>query len=266
MFSFNFRIFLQSFLSFLKNLLVTHWRSLLVLLSGILLPLLVFEELAVEVSKHQGGFQWDVQILQAIHQTSQPQLDVFAAALTKLGGFGVVFVIACAIALILLLRGQWSALAYLLTTVVGSRLINLTAKGLLHRVRPHLWESPAPEFDFAFPSGHSMGSMTLVAALVILTWGSSWCWVVLVVGSLLVFAIAWTRLYLGVHFPSDILAGWMVSIPWAIGVSLLIKPRLPKSSVVNNEVLADQMSTDALANEPKLLITNQAIKQGTPKK
>ena len=105
-----------------------------------------------------------------------------------------------------------------------SILINRTVKLLLHRVRPHLWQSPAPELDYGFPSGHAMSSMTLVAALVILTWRTRWRWLVLVVGGLFVLAIGWTRLYLGVHYPSDVLAAWTVSIAWAVGVSLLIKP------------------------------------------
>ncbi len=74
---------------------------------------------------------------------------------------------------------------YFATTAVGSIIINRTAKVLLHRVRPHLWESPAPEFDYGFPSGHAMSSMTFVAALVILTWGSRWCWWVIVLGDYL---------------------------------------------------------------------------------
>lgn len=219
---------LQSFLRFLKKLLTTHWRSLLVLLIGVFLPLQVFGELAEDVWEHEGGFPWDVPILLAIHSTAQPRLDVFAAILTKFGVFWGVFPVAIAIALVLLLKRRWRSLAYLLTTLIGSIIINRTAKGLLHRVRPHLWESPSPEFDYGFPSGHAMSSMTLVAVLVILTWKTRWRIPVLLVGSLFVLAIAWTRLYLGVHYPSDILAGWMVSIAWAVGVSLLIKPRLTK--------------------------------------
>jgi undecaprenyl-diphosphatase len=225
---------LQSFLSFLKKLLIAHWRSLLVLLIGVYLPLQVFEELAVEILKNEGGFPWDVPILLAIHTTSQPQLDVFAVTLTKFGKFWGVYPITAAIAVVLLFRRRWRSLAYLLTTFLGSIVINRTAKLLLHRVRPHLWESLSPELDHAFPSGHAMMSMTLVAALVILTWGTCWCWSVLVVGSLFVLAIGWTRLYLGVHFPSDILAGWMVSVAWAVGVSLIIRPHLTKASAVND--------------------------------
>jgi undecaprenyl-diphosphatase len=214
---------LQSFLSFLKRLLTKHWRSLLLLLIGVFLPLQVFGELAEEVWENEGGFPWDVPLLLAIRTTARPQLDVFAVTLTKFGVFWGVFPVAAVVGLILFRQRQWRSLAYLTTTLLGSIVINRTAKVLLHRVRPHLWESPAPEFDYGFPSGHAMSSMTLVAALVILTWHTRWRLPVLVVGGLFVLTIGWTRLYLGVHYPSDILAGWMASVAWAVGVSVLLR-------------------------------------------
>jgi undecaprenyl-diphosphatase len=234
MFNSNLWKLLQSFLKFLKQLLIAHWRSLLLLLIGVYLPLQVFGELAEEVWENEGGFPWDVPILLAIHTTAEPRLDVFASTLTKFGVFWGVFPVAAMISLVLLLRRRWRSLAYLLPTLLGSIVINRTAKVLLHRVRPHLWSSPAPELDYGFPSGHAMSSMTLVAALVILTWGSRWLWPVLIFGGLFVLAIGWTRLYLGVHYPSDILAGWMASVAWAVGVSLLIRPHLTKPSTVTN--------------------------------
>lgn len=215
----------RSFIKFLLQLLIAHRGSLLLVLIGVYLPLQVFGELAEEVWENEGGFPWDVPLLLAIHSTANPQLDVVAATLTRFGVFWGVFPIATVTAVVLFSRRQWRALTYLSTTLVGSIIINRTAKVLLHRVRPHLWESPAPEFDYGFPSGHAMSSMTLVAALVILTWGSRWRWLVLMVGVIFVLVIGWTRLYLGVHYPSDILAGWMASIAWAVGVSLVIRPR-----------------------------------------
>jgi len=214
---------LQSFLNFFKQLLVTYRASLLLLLIGVYLPLQVFGELAEDVWENEGGFSWDVPIWLAIHSTARPELDVFAIAFTKLGVFWGVFPVASASAIALFIRRRWRSLIYLITTLLGSIIINRTAKVLLHRVRPHLWGSPAPEFDYGFPSGHAMSSMTLVAALVILTWGSRWRWLVIIAGSVFVLAIGWTRLYLGVHYPSDILAGWTASVAWAVGVSLLIK-------------------------------------------
>ncbi len=224
---------LQSFLAFLKQLIVTRRSSLLLLLVGVFLPLQIFGELAEEVWENDGGFSWDVPILLAIHSTARPQLDSFAAILTKLGVFWGVFPVAIAIALVLLNRRRWRELAYFATTLMGNIIINRTTKLLLHRSRPHLWESPAPQFDYGFPSGHAMSSMTLVAALTILTWGSRWFWLVLVAGGLFVLAIGWTRLYLGVHYPSDILAGWTASLAWATGVNLLIRPHLTRKSSVD---------------------------------
>jgi len=233
MFKSDFWKLVESFLKFLQQLLIAHWRSLLVLLIGVYLPLQVFGELAEEVWENEGGFPWDVPILLAIHLTSQPRLDVFATTLTKFGVFWGVFPLSAVIVLVLLRQRQWRSLAYLISTLLGSIIINRTAKVLLHRVRPHLWKSPSPELDYGFPSGHAMSSMTLVVALIILTWGTRWCWLVLIVGGLFVLAIAWTRLYLGVHYPSDILAGWMVSIAWAVGVSFVIKLHSSKQTKVN---------------------------------
>jgi undecaprenyl-diphosphatase len=224
MFNSAFWRYLQSFLTFVTHLIFVRRTSLVLLLIGVFLPLQIFGELAEEVWENEDGFPWDVPILLAIRSTAQPQLDVFASTLTKLGVFWGVFPVASAIALMLFIRRRWRKLAYLITTLLGSIIINRTAKILLHRVRPHLWESPAPEFDYGFPSGHAMSSMTLVAALVILTWGSRWGMLVLITGGLFVLAIGWTRLYLGVHYPSDILAGWTASIAWVTGVSLLVKP------------------------------------------
>jgi membrane-associated phospholipid phosphatase len=224
------------FLSFLQKLLLARWRSLLVLLLGMVLPLLVFEQLAVVIWQNQ-DFSWDDSILLAIHQRATPQLDTFVTRFTKLGVYWGVVPVAGAISMAFLYLRRWRSLTFLLTATLGSAFINRIAKALLHRVRPALWNSVSPELDYGFPSGHAMSSMSFVAALVILTWGTRWCWLVLLSGSLFVGAIGWTRLYLGVHFPSDVLAGWMVSLAWAIGVSLVIRPHLVKPSLISEERL-----------------------------
>lgn len=241
----------QSPVSFLKNLLIARWRSLLLLLIGVYLPLQVFEILTVKVWENEAGFPWDVPILLAVHSTANPQLDVLAVALAIIGLPWTGIAILGAIALILLLQKRWRSLAYLLTASVGSIIINRTAKELMHRVRPQLWQSIAPESSFAFPSAHAMTSITLVAILVFLTWASSWRWLVLIFGSLYVIAIAWCRLYLGVHFPSDILAGWMVALGWTIGVSLIIKPYGTQAKSVDGKRPEDE--TTLLPEERKLI-------------
>jgi hypothetical protein len=76
---------------FLKNLLLSHWRSLLLMLMGVYLPLQFVEILAVKIWENKGGFLWDTPILLAIHSTANPQLDIFAVLLTKWGSFWTVF-------------------------------------------------------------------------------------------------------------------------------------------------------------------------------
>ncbi|MEH2417488.1 phosphatase PAP2 family protein [Nostoc sp.] len=244
----------QSPLSFLKNLLIARWRSLLLLLIGVYLPLQTFEILTVKIWQNQAGLPWDVPILLAIHSTANPQLDVLAVTLAIIGLPWTAIPILGAIALILLLQKRWRSLTYLLTASLGSIIINRTAKELMHRVRPQLWQSIAPESSFAFPSAHAMTSITLVAILLFLTWASSWRWLFLIFGSLYVIAIAWCRLYLGVHFPSDILAGWMVSLGWTIGVSLIIRPYTTKAKSLDDERSKDETS---LLPEERKLITEE---------
>ncbi|MEH2237918.1 phosphatase PAP2 family protein [Nostoc sp.] len=244
----------KSPLDFLKNLLIARWRSLLLLLIGVYLPLQIFEILTVKIWQNQAGFLWDVPILLAVHSTANPQLDVLAVTLAIIGLPWTAIPILGAIALILLLQKRWRSLAYLLTASVGSIIINRTAKELMHRVRPQLWQSIAPESSFAFPSAHAMTSVTLVAILLFLSWDSSWRWLLLMFGSLYVIAIAWCRLYLGVHFPSDILAGWMVTLGWTIGVSLIIKPYRTITKSVDGEHPKDETT---LLPEEKKLITEE---------
>jgi undecaprenyl-diphosphatase len=82
---------LQSFLTFFKRLIVTHRRSLLLLLIGVYLPLQVFGELAEDVWENEGGFRWDVPILLAIHSTANLNLMFLLALSLNWAYFGVCF-------------------------------------------------------------------------------------------------------------------------------------------------------------------------------
>ncbi|ABA24624.1 Phosphoesterase, PA-phosphatase related protein [Trichormus variabilis ATCC 29413] len=230
---------LRSPIGFVQRLLTIHWRSLLVLFLGVYIPLQIFGLLALEVRYNEGGFPWDLPILVTLHAVKLPNLDIFAAILTKFGSFWTIAPTLTVIGLILLLQRRWRSLSYLLITAAGSATINRTAKIFWHRVRPHLWESVAPEFDYSFPSGHAMTSMTLIAILVVLTWGSTWRWLTVILGSVYILAIGWTRLYLGVHFPSDIIAGWMVAIAWAIGVSFIIRPLSQAANITTEKPMIE---------------------------
>src|SRR3546814_10222629 len=67
-----------------------------------------------------------------------------------------------------------------------------------------------------------MGSMTLAAVLVLLAWPTRWRWPVVAAMAVFVPMVGLSRVYLGVHFPSDILAGWAAALAWAAGAYLLV--------------------------------------------
>jgi membrane-associated phospholipid phosphatase len=244
----NFWKIIQSFFKFFPSFLIANWGSLLLLLIGVYLPLQIFELMAVKVWQNEGGFPWDVPILLAIHQTVQPQLDILAVILAKIGSPKTLIPILLVIALALILKKRWRLSAYLLTTGIGSAIINHAAKVFMHRARPHLWEPTHHKLSFAFPSGHAMASMTFVVILVVLTWGTRWRLPVLIFGILFVPTIAWTRLYLGVHFPSDILAGWLVSLAWTVGVYLLIRPHWSATNIVD-DLVNEENNTNSIKPE-----------------
>ncbi|BBC26883.1 phosphatase PAP2 family protein [Pseudanabaena sp. ABRG5-3] len=197
-------------------------QSYPLLLLGVVTPLNIFVALAITVSQHQGDLlAWDQAVLEGIHATKQVELEAIAISLTQLGRGTGILAITVLISLFLAWRKQWRSLIYLVITVLGSGILNQVSKLLFHRDRPALWASPTPEFDFSFPSGHAMLSMTLVIFLVTLIKQGHWRSLFLFGGLIFVVAIGWTRLYLGVHYPSDILGGWALAIAWVMGVSWL---------------------------------------------
>ncbi|MBW4655522.1 MAG: phosphatase PAP2 family protein [Kaiparowitsia implicata GSE-PSE-MK54-09C] len=216
------------FLRFLQAWGSDRGLALLGLLVGVLLPLQVFAVLALLVWGRVGGLGWDVPLMWMIHRSETAALDRAAAVLTDLGSIWTVIPISVAIALVLYQTKRWRSLLYLTSALLGCVIINRLGKGLWHRARPDLWPSfyPHPQ-DFSFPSGHAMTSMALAATLGVLLWQSRWRGLALILGGLYVLTIGWTRLYLGVHYPSDIAAGWMVAIAWCLGLQQLIQPSIP---------------------------------------
>ncbi|GAB4460525.1 MAG: hypothetical protein OHK0037_07940 [Elainellaceae cyanobacterium] len=204
---------------------------------GVGLPLAGFGLLGFGVWK-LGNFPWDEPILQAVHAAATDTLDRLAQGITRLGSpwilpllaglMAIRVAIPSGIALAALKR--WRSLLYILLALPGCTLLNLALKELWRRDRPFLWDSGAPRpHDFSFPSGHAMTSVALVVVLLILLGSSRWRPGAAAIGVLFVLAIAWTRLYLGVHYPSDILGGWLMAIAWTVGLSLLIQPQRQKT-------------------------------------
>ncbi len=194
---------------------VHRWR-LLLLFVGLLLPLWMFAELGDEV-READVFFFDQPILQFARSMARDGFDRVFLFFSAIGyAHGVVpFDIALIILLALIRRFRESI--FVAAATGGSALLNMAAKHAFARERPSLWESISPETTFSFPSGHAMGSMTIAVVVMLLAWHSRWRWMAIGVMSFFVVMVGLSRVYLGVHYPSDILAGWAAASVWAVG-------------------------------------------------
>ena len=202
---------------------VASLQRLLSLFFGLIAPTFGFVALGAAITQN-ATLGVDLPVLVALHKLRTPVLDQVAMVVTFFGSGGLMALSGAALATILLSRGERKKGVFVAVSTLGAGLFDLVAKVWFARGRPHLWTSPVIEIGYSFPSGHAMGSMSMVAALVILASSSSRRGSILVLGSLFVILIGLSRLYLGVHYPSDVLAGWCAALAWVNAVRLVWKP------------------------------------------
>lgn len=130
---------------------------------------------------------------------------------TALGGLVVMGPVALAAAAWLVWRKQAGRALWLVLTVAAGRLAVEGIKLLVQRPRPPAIDRLELVTSWSFPSSHSAGTMMTCAALALL-WGRASGWVAAL---LVAVAIGWSRIALGVHWPSDVLAGWGFGLLWA---------------------------------------------------
>jgi len=203
-----------------RRTLGTNWKGLVAVFVGVLAPLVLFGTLAEDVWLRE-GISWDERILRAVHAQATPLLDGLMLFFTHIGAPLPMTIFVALILLLLLVRGQRADVLFLAAAIGGATALNVIAKLLFQRARPTLWISAVHETNYSFPSGHAMGSMAVVAALLILLWHTPWRWAMLAIGVFFVAAVGLSRVYLGVHYPSDIFAGWCAALAWVTGVRLL---------------------------------------------
>ena len=208
----------------IAGLLQRNGRRIVLLFLGVLLPLWIFAELADEVHELE-RFVFDDPLLLGAHAWAGPRMDRFFAAVSAAGYEGVV-AIDVVVVLAIVLAKRWREATFAAVAFVGSALLNLGSKQFFQRDRPTLWESILPEDTFSFPSGHAMGSMTLAMTAILLAWHTRWRWPVLAATAAFVLLVGFSRIYLGVHYPSDILGGWMAATVWTVGAYLALFHRV----------------------------------------
>jgi len=140
--------------------------------------------------------------------------------LTSLGSAPVLVLFVLSVAGSLAVRRQYHALVLLIVATAGGELLNAALKGVFARPRPSVVPHLTEVRSLSFPSGHAMDSaviyLTLAALLARLVTPLALKVYFLALAFFLTFVVGLSRCYLGVHYPSDVLAGWTAGLAWAL--------------------------------------------------
>ena len=162
------------------------------------------------------AFGFDTAVPLEVHQWANPVLDQVMLSLTRLGDPEFVVVIIVVILGLLLWKRQRTEAKMLTIACLGALVLNQGLKLFFAKPRPQLWTPLIVETSFSFPSGHALGAVVLYGFLAYLLAVkhpkiSHWIYSLTII---LVIAIGISRLYLGVHWFTDIAAGYAVGFLW----------------------------------------------------
>jgi membrane-associated phospholipid phosphatase len=193
---------------------------LLAIFFGVLLPLCVFVWLAEAVSNRR-DLAWDAAILRLLHHSATPWCDRIMVFVARSGQIDVVVVFAVLGVVVLKHERKMGDALFLTLAIVGVVIVNLLVRTVVQRHQSELWGTFAPTFNFGFPGSQAADTLAIVLAFAILGWPTPWRWPIIVPGVVYVLAVGVSRIYLGVHYPSDIVAGWALALAWVTAVSFV---------------------------------------------
>jgi undecaprenyl-diphosphatase len=229
------------------NLIGQYEFTVLVAIFVILLAILAFVAIAEYVS--DGASQrFDEWILRALRRSDDPTKPIgpvwfleVGRDLTALGSVTVLALLTVAISGYLWLRRMYGAMILIIAATLGGLIAATLLKGVFDRPRPSMVSHLAIVYTTSFPSGHST-----LSATVFLTLGTLLGQFAkerrlkayfLLVALLLTFLVGASRIYLGVHYPTDVLAGWAAGFAWA-AICWLVARFLQRYGAVEVERLA----------------------------
>lgn len=200
--------------------------AMLVASLAVVLSILIFIKVAGEVG-NGGTKELDIGALRALRRADDLHIPIgpswlldVAVDITSLGSAIIVTLVVVVVAGFLLLKKLYGYASLVVVASAGGSLLNKLLKAHFARPRPDAVPHLREVFSLSFPSGHAM-----LSAVVYLTLGALlmpilkkkrekvYC---LGVAMLLTLLIGLSRVYLGVHYPTDVLAGWAVGLSWAL--------------------------------------------------
>jgi undecaprenyl-diphosphatase len=204
-----------------------------------------FVELADEV--REGGTQaFDEWAVRALRQGDDPSvalgprwLQEIGRDITGLGGVAVLMMVTGAVAGYLLMIRKLHAMWLVLVATLGGLGLSTLLKQIFGRERPDIVPHLSHVYTSSFPSGHAMLSavvyLTLGALLMRLVPGRLVKLYILALALGIAFLVGISRVYMGVHYPSDVLAGWTAGLVWAL-ICWLVARSLQRHGAVEQNI------------------------------
>src|SRR5918998_270490 len=178
----------------------------------------LFGGLAEDVVTSDPIVRVDRSVADYLHSSATPPLTTFFLVVTAFGSIVAVGLLGVLVAAFFASGRRWLYLGTWLAAVGGSAVLNQLLKALFARPRPFFEHPLLVEISYSFPSGHAMeslvayGMLAYFAVLALRTW--KWRVAVVFAAALLVVLIGLSRMYLGVHYLSDVVAGYAAGGLW----------------------------------------------------
>jgi len=180
---------------------------------------------------------FDENILKWAGELRTPFLNMMMVDITALGGLALTIVLGLLSVILFLLARDPAAAIHLALTATGGFFISIYTKGLIARPRPTVIPQLVHASGFSYPSGHSITSSAIYLTMAILACrhfqSLSARITLLVLAGLMITLISFSRIYLGVHYPSDTMSGALMGLAWALFMAALFAkthfaPKKPK--------------------------------------
>lgn len=184
-----------------------------------IVALWVFGGVTEDVIHHDSLTQFDIALLEWFHSHSTPTVTTLFAAISLLGSVLVLTTLGLFVAILLSLRRRWLLFSGWVAALGGAGVLDALLKHIIRRPRPPYAAAVLHSNTFSFPSGHAMASLIgygMLTYLLIVFWAHRWQLrlAILSTAAVLILAIGISRLYLGVHYFSDVVGGYAAGALW----------------------------------------------------
>lgn len=214
------------------KLLVDKWRdfsphaiAIMLKSAAAVFCMALFIRLTFSISPTGSVQTFDEGILRWVETLRTPFLNSMMLDITALGGLALTVVLGLLAVIIFLLTRDPAAAIHLVLTSAGGFFISLWTKGIISRPRPSIIPKLIHAAGFSYPSGHSVTSAAIYLTMAILA-----CRhfkpirtriILLLLAGIMIALISFSRIYLGVHYPSDTISGALIGLAWALIMAAL---------------------------------------------